>query len=331
MAARPWISIIVATRNRRALLVKTLDALIDQEWPRDRFEIIVADNGSTDATPAAVAAAAGRENAPAVHYLFVAEPGKSHAVNRALLVARGNILAFTDDDVLPARTWLAALADALSRRGVDFVAGRILPIWEAPPPPWMSPALFGVLAVPDNGDRRLDIGPGSDNVVPVGANMAVRREVVDQVGGLRLDFGKLEGSLRSGEDHELFLRMLHAGYRGLYDPRAVVRHLVSRERLEPAYFRGWHYQNGRDVARLERTYPSSARRLFGIPRYLWRQAMTDAWTIGRATLYRDESVRFAAEVRLIWLRGYVRESWFGARRASDPSAGAAIGRVSTAR
>ena len=307
-----------------------LDALIAQEWPRDRFEIIVADNGSTDATAAAVAAAAGREDAPAVHYLFVAEPGKSYAVNRALLVARGSILAFTDDDVLPSRRWLAALAEGFGQRGVDFVAGRILPIWEAPPPPWMSPALFGVLAVPDNGDRRLDIGPGNDGLVPLGANMAVRREVVDRIGGLRIDLGKLDGSLRTGEDHEFFLRMLRAGYRGAYDPNAVVRHLVSRERLQPAYFRRWHYQNGRDVAQLERPYRSSARRLFGIPRYLWRQAMTDVWSIVRATLHGNESRRFAAEVRLIWLRGFVRESWFGARRGSDPPAPAPIGRVSTA-
>src|SRR6266571_194474 len=94
-----FVSVIIATRNRAALLAETLDALSRQRWPRDGFEIVVADNGSTDHTRALVESVAGRTSVPAVQYLYVVEPGKSHAVNAALRFARGDLLAFTDDDV----------------------------------------------------------------------------------------------------------------------------------------------------------------------------------------------------------------------------------------
>jgi glycosyltransferase involved in cell wall biosynthesis len=96
-----FVSVILATRNRAALLAETLDALAKQRWPRDRFEIVVADNGSTDDTRILVESFARADDTPVVRYLFVAEPGKSHAVNAALRFARGDVLAFTDDDVLP--------------------------------------------------------------------------------------------------------------------------------------------------------------------------------------------------------------------------------------
>jgi len=98
---KTFVSVIVATRNRQALLAQTLDALAQQDWPRDRFEIVVADNGSTDGTRAVAAAACARTGGPTVRYVFVETPGKSHAVNAALALARGDFLAFTDDDVQP--------------------------------------------------------------------------------------------------------------------------------------------------------------------------------------------------------------------------------------
>ena len=140
----------------------------------------------------------------------------------------------------PDQDWLAGLARAVEETGADYVAGRILPIWEVTPPAWMSPPLYGVLAIPDNGVRRLPItADGASSVMPIGANMAVRASVVTRLGGLRTDLGKLDGSLRTGEDHEFFLRLLRAGCHGTYEPSALVRHLVPAARLHRGYFRRW--------------------------------------------------------------------------------------------
>jgi GT2 family glycosyltransferase len=242
----------------------------------------------------------------------VPECGKSHAVNAAFAVARGSIFALTDDDVVPDTGWLDRLAVAFHDTSADFVAGRVLPIWETPPPAWMSTALHGVLAIPDNGNSRIEIVlGGTTQVVPIGANMAVNRAVIERVGGLRVDLGKLDGTLRTGEDHEFFLRMLHAGFRGVYEPTAVVHHWVPTQRLARQYFRRWLYQNGRDVARLETSYSTTIRRLLGVPRYLWRQGARDVCGAALASLRGDEATRFAAEIRVLWLLGYAREAWFG--------------------
>jgi glycosyltransferase involved in cell wall biosynthesis len=313
-----FVSVVIATRNRSALLGQTLDAVACQRWPHDRLEIVVADNGSTDDTRLVVEQAAVRAGGLPVRYLFVGQTGKSHAVNAALGVTRGDLVAFTDDDVQPDPDWIGGLVRGVEETGADFVAGRILPIWETEPTRWMSPSLYGALAIPDNGAARLSIAadtPG--HVMPIGANMAVRAAVIARIGGLRTDLGKLEGSLRTGEDHEFFLRMLSGGCRGVYEPAALVRHRVPADRLDRAYFRRWLHQNGRDVARLERAYASAAPRLLGLPRYLWRNAVLDALAVIRASLAGDATQRFAKTLRVLWFAGYVRESWFGSSRSRD--------------
>jgi glycosyltransferase involved in cell wall biosynthesis len=300
-------SVVIATFNRARLLADTLQALASQEAPHGGFEVVVADNGSTDETGAVVKAAA--PTLP-LEYLHVSTPGKSHAVNAAIAHARGDLLVFTDDDVVPERGWLLAWRRAFDETGADFGAGRILPRWGQEPPHWMSPALYGVLAVPDNGGQRL-VGDelATRGVMPIGANMAVRRDVLGRVGGWRTDLGKLRGTLRTGEDHELFLRLVSSGARGVYEPTALVRHYVPPSRLTRAYFREWFFGNGRTVARLEAEYPSTTRRLAGVPRYLWRAAATDAVRAARAALARDSAARFAGSARLIWFAGFVREAW----------------------
>jgi glycosyltransferase involved in cell wall biosynthesis len=305
-----FVSIVIATRNRSVLLAQTLEALAAQRWPADRLEIVISDNGSTDDTRAVVERAARRAGGAPVRYLFVAQPGKSHAVNAALPLTRGDLIAFTDDDVRPDPEWISALARAVEDTDADFVAGRIQPIWEIEPPRWMSPALYGVLAIPDNGPERLPITADHPaRVMPIGANMAVRAAVIVWLGSLRTDLGKLAGSLRTGEDHEFFLRLLHAGCRGVYEPTALVAHVVPAERLTRRYFRRWLYQNGQDVARLERAYPASVPFLFGVPRYLWRQVMVDAHSMIHAAIGRDDARRFASALRVLWFLGYLRESW----------------------
>jgi GT2 family glycosyltransferase len=221
------------------------------------------------------------------------------------LTTRADVIALTDDDVRPEPQWIARLCGALADTGADFVAGRIFPLWEVEPPEWMSPALYGVLAIPDGGETRLEITADQHRVVPIGANMAVRAPVVARIGGLRTDLGKLEGTLRTGEDHEFFLRMLAHGYRGVYEPQAVVRHWVPRERLDRAYCRRWLYQNGRDVARLDAAHTTTVKRLLGVPRYLWRQTAANIARL--ASLHPAK--RFAAATRVLWFAGYVRERW----------------------
>lgn len=308
------ISVIVATHSRAPLLARTLEALARQDWPREAFEVIVVDNASTDDTAATMTEVAQRPDSPRLVLLAESRPGKTFAVNTGLAAARGQLLVFTDDDVVPEPQWLRALHDAVEGTGADFAVGRIGPLWEADPPAWVGPALHGVLAIPDNGAERLEIRAGvNEHVMALAGNLAVRPHVFAQIGSWRTDLGKELGSLRSGEDHEFFLRMIRAGYRGVYEPLARVTHLVQAARLRRSYFRQWLYENGQMVAGLERQFPSTPHRLLGIPRYLWRQAATDLLAFVKACRPGAAQARFAAETRVWWFMGYLR----GARQVGQ--------------
>lgn len=299
------ISVMIATRDRAPVLAQTLDALQAQQYPADDLEIVVVDNASVDDTRAVVERAA--RGPVAVRYLYEGRSGKSHALNTAVTRVRGDLLALTDDDVLPAPGWIAAFARAFADTGADYAAGRIFPLWEAPPPSWMSPPLYGVLAVPDGGPVRLPLGKDTnEQIMPIGANMAVRRAVVDRIGGWNPSLGKIQASLRTGEDHEFALRMVSAGYRGVYEPEAWVRHRVPADRLELEYFKRWFYDNGVIVAGLEEEYPTTDRYLLNVPRYLWRRAASDLAVIAKSGALRDRKRATAARMRLGWFAGYLR-------------------------
>ena len=302
------ISVVIATFNRSRFLERTLRALEEQSVPAMSFEVIVADNGSTDRTGELLEEFRSRDRLD-LRVLHVPDPGKSGALNMAVARARGDLLVLTDDDVVPEPAWLEAFDSTFAAADVDFAAGRIFPAWEVPPPAWLSPELYGVLAVPDGGPERRFLTGVGDPTMPIGANMAVRRRVVEQVGGWRKDLGALRGTLRTGEDHEFFLRMLQAGCRGIYEPAARVRHFVPADRLRRAYFLRWVYGNGRVVALLENEFPTTDRYLLNVPRYLWGGAFRDVSTAVRTIARPDPAPWFASAARLAWFAGYLRQAW----------------------
>ncbi len=317
------ITIIIATRNRAPLLAATLDALTKLERPGVPFEVLVVDNGSIDDTRAVVAQAA-RDTGVPIGYVTEATPGKSHALNTAVARAHGDLLVFTDDDVLPLPGWLAAYVRSFTETDADFAAGRVLPLWEAPAPAWLSPDLYGALSIVDGGTRRARLVKGAaDFIMPIGANMAVRRRVFDRVGGWNPDLGKLQGTLRTGEDHEFMLKMIAAGFTGVYEPEACVRHRVPADRLRLSYFRRWFWDNGVIVAGFEREYPTTRRYLLGTPRYLWPECARELLATGWAVATWNVARASAGHVRLAWFGGYLQGLWNHRRGHVPTSAGSA--------
>ena len=263
------VSVIIATYNRAVLLSECLDHLVRQPFqPGD--EIIVVDNGSTDATSGVIRAHLGA--GVKVIGLAEARAGKSHAVAAALAIARGDILAFTDDDVNVDAGWLDAIRSAMGRSAaVALIGGPVEPRWETTPPLWLRFGRgYGRLAAPlallDYGDAPIDLGPRT----VLGANMAVRRSVIEQLGGFATHLGKLRGTLLSGEDQELCRRVQRAGFRARYCPGALVRHWVPASRMRVSYFLRWFFWSGITNAELDGQYPREARTLFGVPLHFFK-------------------------------------------------------------
>lgn len=332
------VTVLICTYNRAALLEETLAALAAATPPSAcDVDLVVVDNNSNDDTRAVVERAAAAGPWP-VQYALETSQGKSYALNRGLAMCRGDVLALTDDDVLPAADWLVRIVERFRTVDVVFVFGKVLPRWEAPPAPEMLTTsardIWGPLALIDYGDEPLPYDRETFGVrrLPIGANLAILRADVERVGGWRTDLGKVDNSLIAGEDHELCVRLYRADrYRGLYDPSVVVQHFVPASRMTRSYFRRWFYWHGRTMARMssEIYHDLDLTRvpyIAGVPRFIYREFLTQArrWTqhVGRS----DALALLKEEVQLIDYLGFFRESWFGpATPGGDATRPAAAG------
>jgi len=329
-------TILICTYNRAALLETTLAELAASTRPPDcSVEILVVDNNSTDTT-AEVIARAQQESPIPIKTVREPRQGKSFALNCGLQLATGDIIALTDDDVWPARDWIARIVANFRQREVTFVFGKVLPRWSVPPPPELlmprAQDVWGPLAIVDYGDTPAVYTPGNkEQRLPIGANLAFRRSTIQGIGGWRTDLGKVNNTLISGEDHEIFTRMRRAGvYAGYYDPQLEVRHYVPPNRLTRKYFRRWFFWHGKTQAIMLRDLHTDLKledtpHVFGVPRFVYRQAVEQMgrWIIRMGD--PDALSLLIEELRAIQFTGLLVQSWrsyFHSSRTSRPAVSA---------
>jgi GT2 family glycosyltransferase len=220
-----------------------------QDLPRERYEVIVVDNGSRDGTDRYLQRLSARGLARVIRE---ERAGLSRARNAGVRSASSGIVAFLDDDAEAAPGWLRALLEAFRlERDAWCIGGPVALRWTAPPPAWWEPRLDEVMSGVDLGPRRSFV---SYPRTPYGTNIAFRREVFDLLGGFREDLGRRGGRLLAGEEAELCLRLEAAGGRILYEPAARVRHAAPPDRATLEYIRRRAFAHGRSHARLERAY-----------------------------------------------------------------------------
>jgi glucosyl-dolichyl phosphate glucuronosyltransferase len=241
-----------------------------------------------------------------VRYVFEPTPGLSHARNTALRHARGEILAWTDDDVLVDPDWLVAIYTSFSDRQVTCIGGKVLPLWAVPPPSWLSPKNYAAIVAIDWGDKPIVLQ--SDRIV--GANFAVRVEMFKKYGPFRPDLGATPTSIGcSGEDLEFVSRLISGGEKVLYQPDMVVQHQVPKSRMTASYHLRRHYDEGKNNAMAMGQHP--ARSLLGVPYFVIRKDFMIPLGRFLASLFGPGDVRMHSLLRLASFLGFVkgRFSW----------------------
>ena len=300
------VSVVIGTYNRCQLLAGALECLVAQECPGVRYELIVVDNNSTDNTRDVVNSFASRDSR--VRYVFEDQQGISYARNAGINESCSPIVAFTDDDVRVAPDWVATIKKTFDAHPeIGFIGGKVLPVWAAPPPKWLTKQHWMPLGVLDHGDREFYLEASGVTGV-IGANLVVRRELFEKVGMFAPDVQLVKGGHGTMEDHEFIARLWRGGVIGLYVPQLVVQAPVEPDRIKKKYHRRWHKGHGRSYAIMrEERMEKASWYLFGVPAHLYRQALLDTVGLIKHWVQRQEERAFLCEVHLwffcaFWLK-----------------------------
>jgi glycosyltransferase involved in cell wall biosynthesis len=312
-------TVLIATYNRARLLDATLESIRRlRVAPGRTWEVILVDNNSTDETRAVVERHA--DGFPtSLRYLFESRQGRSSALNTGIAAASGSIIAMTDDDVRVEEGWLEAACQALQRKApagqtIGYAGGPVEPMWEVPPPPWLDLTrgdLWGTIAIQDHGDRPFVYEEARK--VPLGANLAARRELFSRLGGFRADLGRSTGTVLLGQEvPELLMRARAAGFCGVYIPAMRVHHHIPAARLTRRYFRRWWFGKGVSRSALERVQPLTelgidlrkTPHVVRLPRYMYGTALRDAVGWSRSRLRGQVPEAFRHEMMLMFFAGY---------------------------
>jgi glycosyltransferase involved in cell wall biosynthesis len=324
-------TVLICTYNRERLLAETLECLAAVQPPADlRWEVLVVDNNSTDGTRHVVESRAGTYPVP-LRYLFEGRQGKAHALNTGVASSQAQVVVFTDDDVRVAPEWLeAGVRPLLERNDIDYTGGPARPLWEVPPPHWLSGdpgRMWGPIAIVDYGPEEFIFE--ERRRIALGLNMAVRRAVIVRVGGFHVALERKGTSLMGQGQAEFFFRTRAAGVRGLYVPRMTLQHFVPAARLTRRYYRRWWYWKGVARAQMQEFHRvtelgldlGNAPSIAGTPRFMWVNAARYGLAWLRATLSGDRVRQAETEFKLSYFLGFVRTR-LRLRRARARNSGA---------
>jgi glycosyltransferase involved in cell wall biosynthesis len=303
----PDISVVVCTYNRAALLTRAVESLFAQTTDGTQFEILVVDNNSNDNTRAVVESLQTGAPVP-LRYIFEARQGNAYARNTGVEEAQAPIVAFIDDDVVAASTWVSAIKSGFDRYPqLSFIGGKVLPLWESDPPRWLTREHWAPLALLDYGDKEEEIA----GHMPLGlltANIAFKKEVFAEVGRFSPSLQRVKDRIGSMEDTEFLMRACRSGKMGRYLPDLVTWGSIDPERLTKAYHRRWHTGQGHFYGVMnDPEWERSSFRLAGVPGHLYRESARNAmtWLMRILSGKRDEA--FVNECRLRFFRGFLNQ------------------------
>lgn len=298
-----------------------LDAFCRLEEPEGGWEIIAVDNASTDQTAAIIGSYSTQ-----LPIVLLKEPrlGKNYAINRGLSYVNGDLIIFTDDDVIPSENWLVQwrkCADAYP--GYSVFGGVIMPYWLKEPDSWILDNVpLGVnYAITEPDRQEGEILPG----LVWGPNMAIRKTVFDL--GHRFDgtIGPKGKNYVMGGEAEFVWRLATAGYTPWFCKSAVVQHIIRGYQLEMKWIMGRAFRSGRSSYRREFVYQSPPLdykakpfKLFGLPPWMFLDLLVQYKNYWQSLFNGNKQKQFLAMWEIHYRKGYLYEAMiFGLTKAKN--------------
>jgi glycosyltransferase involved in cell wall biosynthesis len=313
----PRMSIVVGTLNRGEVLGRSLDSLLAQDFPKDRYEIIVVDNGCTDGTEALVRA----RMAKADNLRFVKEPklGLSNARNKGIAESRFELVGFFDDDATAQPDWLTRLTTIFaSDPDTGAAGGPIFVGWPTTRPDWMPPSCEGYFGHCYYGTERLELHFPQ---YPYGSNMVIRKEHLLAINGFSDKVGPKGGNMMSAGEQDLFSRLYKIPIKVMYDPAAPVEHWVQAERVSRKWVLKRSYKHGLSNTRMlsnEEPYQASLlmRRLINSA---GRCVMSSIAAVSGWAMRKPPAVTMARFANTMYWAGITRGTFTSLRQAGRGS------------
>lgn len=306
------VTVAICTWNRSKLLDQTLAQMHKLRIPEGvEWELLVVNNNCTDDTDAVLIR--HTESLPLLR-LFEPKQGHSNARNCAAAAAQGELILWTDDDVLVEPDWLECYVRvAAEYPGASFFGGIVEPWFAVPPPGWIMrniAVLRDVYALRHYGVSSRSF---ADDEYPVGANMAMRREVL-KCCLFNPHLGRIGSDITGGDELQFLKALEQKGHQGVWVPRAKVRHYIPADHLTRKYVRDWQRGCGRTFIR---QHPDACSpRLFGLPRWMLRHYLQ--FTV-LAFLLTPFGGRYWLKAFLAasHSHGMLKESWLNRRGGAD--------------
>lgn len=278
--AAPRLSIVIPTRHRSQAIARCLGAIAAGDLDRDALEVVVVLDGEDVAEPAVP------DGLP-VRVLRTDRGGPAVARNRGALLARGDVLAFTDDDCTPARDWARRLLAHVDARPDALVGGRFVNALRHNG--WAEASHLVLDVVVDRTVRT-----GAPIAFVPSANMALRRDIFHGVGGFDERFPQA-----AAEDRDLCARCLEAGHPIALAPDAVVHH---HNDLSAAGFWRQHLAYGTGAVTYQRARRARGRGTVMAPYGLYRELLAAGLRRRQLARVATSQVAYAAGVAAGLLR-----------------------------
>ena len=294
------ITVLIATLNGEATLPQTLDSFCGLTAAPGTFKLVAVDNGSTDRTRAILESYRDRLPLTVMH---TPEPGKNRALNLAMAHLEGDLVLFSDDDVVLPADWLDAYRQAAAAHpDMDIFCGPIAPLWPYEPPDWIRRNVpMGLIYALTEAE----FPEGACTVrLAWGPNFGIRRDLLEAHLPLPENIGPKGKDYPMGSESFLY-PLADAGHRTCFVPAARVLHIIRPFQMEREWPLGRVYRYGRGYCRMAfNKQPRPSRELFGRP--LW---WVRAYLVVKlfAALSFDEDRRYKLEGKRRFLEGYLYE------------------------